>query len=344
MSEIKRPQLYFPGYQLDKYTIERLIGRGRSTEVYRAQHPRFNRTVAIKVFRLDGNRTAGTIAQFHREAEAVASLKHPNIIRIYEFAAHRDVYYLVMELVEGTRLRDMITAHPTGLARDEALRLFGQIASGIAFAHERKVVHGNIKPDNVLLDSGNRPVLVDFGLPSLEKSQRRTPAYMSPQQLAQQPATPACDIYALGILLYEMITGDLPFKGNTFEEVIHQQLRTTPIPPSQITIGLDPRIEHVILAALHKHAKDRPASAREMIRILESEAAHEYETLNLARHNRDQIQKRRSEITRFVQSRTDEPIPESRRLLPWFTRARLMVWGGVLLLAIIAIVLAVLML
>ncbi|MBN2303557.1 MAG: serine/threonine protein kinase [Anaerolineae bacterium] len=350
MSEIKLPPALLPGSKLDKYTIERLTGRGKTTEVYRALHPDYNNTVAIKLYHHAPEQRAEVMAHFRQDIAMIATLKHPNIIRIYDFGHHHNALFVVMEFVAGTRLRDMISSHPTGLNREDALRIFSQIASAVAYVHDQGIVHGNLQPDNILLDPTTRPVLIDFNIPCLAESKRfgalsnRIPTYLSPHQIRQQTATPACDIYALGILLYEMITGDVPFKGQTYASVAEQHKNTLPTPPGQIAVGLDPRIEQAILKALNKIPDMRHTTARAMLHELENKETNQFETLSLTRNQITQRSKRRSEIIRFEQSRSDMPAASGIEQAFWLNRSRLMVIGGVLLLAVIAVIVAALLL
>jgi serine/threonine protein kinase len=312
MSENKpQPQIGL-GSKLGSYTLRALLGRGRDTEVYRAYSPELKRDVALKIYHPDLKRF--TSAQFKKEMGTIAALKHPNIMRIYDFGIEGELYYIVMEKIKGTGLRDMLSAHPTGLERDETLRIFSQLASAVSCAHDHNVVHGNLKPDNVLLDQSQRPVLTDFNIPCLRERgdafRSSTPAYLAPEQITDGIAQPQSDIYTLGILLYEMVTGDVPFKGSTYEQIVSQHLSTPPRLPSQITIGLDPRIERAILKALSKDPAERYPSARDMLSVMETEESEDrFQTVSLTR---EQVQKRRSEIRRFQQSRLDEPLEEQR--------------------------------
>jgi serine/threonine protein kinase len=346
MSASKPPSHLAPGDRLGNYTIRDLIGRGRNTEVYRVYHPEFKRDVAIKVFRTDVPHSAELTAQFQKDAAAIIALRHPNIMRIYEARVDRDSYYIVMELVEGTNLRDILSTHLTGLDREETVRIFTQIASGLAAAHDQGVVHGNIKPDNVLLDTHQRPVLTDFTFSTLHEPPQDASspaAYLSPEQAVRNIVSPESDIYALGILLYEMVTGDVPFKGTTRESVIQQHHTADPVAPGQIIVGLDPRVDSVILKALSKNPSERFASARDMVGALESEeAVSQFETLNLDRKNAPHVHKRRSDIVRFEKSRVAEPVERSRSSPGWpFSGAELFA-AGVVLLVILAVALAIL--
>ncbi len=339
MSE-NRPQLA-SGSTFGAHTIGALLGRGRDTEVYRAYSNTIRRDVALKIY----HPCAITSDEFKHEIATIAALKHPNIMRIYDYGAEGPLYYIVMEMIEGTGLRDLLTLHPTGLERGETLRIFSQIASAVASAHDQHVVHGNLKPDNVLLDRSQRPVLTDFNIPCLRESgdafRSNTPAYLAPEQASGGRVQPATDIYLLGILLYEMVTGDVPFRIGTYEEIVAQQRDALPRPPSQITVELDPRTERAILRALSKNPADRYPSARDMLSAMESEAeSSQYETLSITR---EQVQKRRSEIQQFEQSRLDFPAPtEETALLRWTRRRRLIIWGTALLLVIAIVVLALL--
>jgi serine/threonine protein kinase len=336
MTENKpQPQVVF-GSKLGAYTLRTFLGRGRDTEVYRAYSPELKRDVALKIYHPDLEHF--TSAQFKKEMSTIAALKHPNIMRIYDFGIEGELYYIVMEKIEGTGLRDLLSAHPTGLERDETLRIFDQLASAVGCAHDQNVVHGNLKPDNVLLDRSQRPVLTDFNIPCLRECgdafRSSTPAYLAPEQITSNTVQPQSDIYTLGILLYEMVTGDVPFTGGTYEQIVSQHQSIPPRPPSQITIGLDPRIERAILKALSKDPAERYPSARDMLDVMENEeSVDRFQTVSLTR---EQVQKRRSEIRHFQQSRLDEPIEEKRRLSVLSGKLPLVI-AGIVLLAVVVI-------
>jgi serine/threonine protein kinase len=346
MSEHKLSSQLASGAALDQYTLQSLLGRGINTEIYRAAGPDPKVAVAVKVFHSPTTISTGQKARFRTEAEAVLALKHPNIIRLYGFGSGDRLYYLAMELVEGTSLRDMISAHPTGLGRDNTMLIFIQIASAIACAHDQNVLHGNIKPNNVLVDNSQRPVLTDFSLPCLAESIQgvaasSTPAYMAPEQATESATTPQSDIYALGILLYEMVTGDVPFKGETPDQVISKHMHVPPRPPSQLNVALDPRFEHVILKALNKKPADRYASVRDMINDLESEdvVAGEYQTLTIKREDLT-APKRRSEIRRFERTRVDQPADKPDLSTP--LNPAVLIVGLLLVVLVIALIVLVL--
>ena len=353
MSEQKSLPRLSPGDRLGRYAIRRLLGRGKHAEVYQAFHPDFRRDVAVKIVTSQPAPRPELVADFERDVKAVIELKHPNIMRVYESGFEAGFLFIVMELVEGTSLRDVLSKHPTGLTRDETMRVFSQLVSAVACAHDQGVIHENIKPDNVLLDSNQRPVLTDFTLPCLRRTEYAitsggagTAAYLAPEQAAQQLTSPQSDIYSLGVLLYEMVTGDVPFRGASYEHVVRQHQETAPTPPGQISMNLDPRLEHVILSALSKKPAERYASAREMLTALENEEiGNRYETVALHREDIPAIQKRRSEIIRFQQSRMDEPV-ESLPSVPWLRtldRDWLIAGGMVAVAVILALALIILL-
>lgn len=346
-----KPLSYFsPGSRLGSCTIQRLIGRSRHAEVYRAFHSGLNQDVALKLLYPALPKTPELRICFRDAVRAMMQLKHPNIIRVFEFDASNDQFYLVMELVEHTTLRDVISTHPTGLGRDDALRIFGQIASAAAYAHDQQHVHGNIKPENVLIGADDRPVLMDFAIPCLADAAAAAPdavlgapTYLAPEQIEQGLLSAQSDVYSLGILFYELVTGEVPFKGATREIVIRQHL-TEPAPaPSQLEVDLDPHIEQVILKALDKNPLARYETARELLADLQhEELVKQYDTLVFDREADERVRKRRSEIMRFERSRLEDAAPhqdapEAPSRLP-------VLIGLVLILAVIAVVLAVLLL
>ena len=349
MSYVPASSRLGPGDRLGKFTIRNLIGRGKGTEVYRASHSDFRHDIAIKCYQFDISANSDLAAQFERDVRAIVALRHPNLMRVYEAGTDGSRQYIVMELIEGKTLRDLLSTHPTGLDRDETLRIFSQIASAIATAHDQNIIHGNIKPDNVLVDQNQRPVLTDFSLPCLRRRAQRdagteppvAPTYKAPEQLSAHVVSVSSDIYALGILLYEMVTGDVPFSGDTFEHVVQQQFYVDPIPPGQIAVGLDPRLDFVILKALNKEPADRFASARDMLAGLESaELGERYETLNLQREDILEFQKRRSEIMNFQRSRMVVPEEQQAPERILLKAAPVLIVLGAVVLVIVFVILA----
>ncbi len=333
------------GDRLDRFTIQTMLGKGENAQVYRAFHPGYKRDVAIKVLHPDITRTESLTPIFQSQAAQVIALKHPNVVRILEAGISGDSYYIVMELIEGVTLRDEVSAHPRGFERGEALHIFHQIASAVAYAHEQHILHGNIKPDNVLIDRKNRPVLTDFNIPCFRehpsgRGGAATPIYLAPEQIEHKTISAQSDIYSMGILLYEMVTGDIPFKGKNHDTIRLQHLSAEPTPPSKIAVGLDPRIENTILTALKKDPTARFASVRDMLAGLENDAdGNPYETVSLKREEVTKPSKRPSEIRRFERSRasiTGEQIPVPA---PLAAMPRAIIFGLVVLIVLVIVAL-----
>jgi formylglycine-generating enzyme required for sulfatase activity len=262
-----------PGQKLGKYEIRELLGHGGMAEVYRALNPDLNQDVAIKVLHPQVLETPAAIVRFRREAQAVAALNHPNIIRVYDFEASGNIYYMVMEIIRGPSLKAVLQQYPHGMPMDQALEIFRSIADAVAYAHEHGTIHRDIKPANILMADGTRPVLTDFGLAQITGEARLTesgltsgtPEYMSPEQARGETVGPASDIYTLGALLYELATGTVPFKGYNLSQVVMRLLLESPQRPSEFVPSLDIKIENVILKAMEKSPTNRYGSVREMI-------------------------------------------------------------------------------
>ncbi|MCC7450360.1 MAG: SUMF1/EgtB/PvdO family nonheme iron enzyme [Anaerolineae bacterium] len=279
-----------PGQKLGKYVIKQLLGRGGMAEVYRALNPDLNQDVAIKVLHPHIIDSESALTRFRQEAQAVAALSHPNIIRVFDFDVANGVYYMVMELLEGPSLNTLLAQYPQGMPPDLALNIFKPIAEAVAYAHERGTIHRDIKPGNVLMARETRPVLTDFGLARILGNARLTasgmssgtPAYMSPEQATGDEIKPESDIYSLGVMLYEMITGSVPFSGDSYANVLLKQLNDPPPPLRDAIPDLDPQIESVILRALEKNPAARFHSARDMIHALEGSSTEGlYQTVQL---------------------------------------------------------------
>ncbi|MFQ5551290.1 MAG: serine/threonine-protein kinase, partial [Gemmatimonadales bacterium] len=212
----------------DEYRVERLVGQGGFAEVFAAHDPRLKRTVAIKVLRPDLIVNQELVDRFQREAEAIAGLRHPNIMQIYTVGERDGVAYFVMPFVEGQSLREVIDAEGR-LSLFEAKRIAIDAAKALAAAHAKGLVHRDVKPDNIMLEGEERHVLLtDFGIArAVASGETRitgtgmiigTPQYMSPEQAAgDEDIDHRTDIYSLGVVIYQMITGALPFKGTSIQ-------------------------------------------------------------------------------------------------------------------------------
>ncbi|MBI4618093.1 MAG: protein kinase [Planctomycetes bacterium] len=262
--------------RIGNYRIERELGRGGMAVVYRAQDLDSGRTVALKVM-LARRRGGNTLARFRREAKAVARLRHPNIVRVLGRGVDRGRPFLALEYVEGRTLDQELAGE--GLSREEGLRIVREIALGVGHAHRNGVIHRDLKPRNILIDSTGRPRIVDFGLAKLDDSGTRltstdawigTPLYMAPEQVLRdhRGVGPWTDIYAMGAILFETLYGVPPFRADSSQALFAKILRKAPEPPSTGGADVDPALAAVALRALEKDPERRQTSALEFARDL----------------------------------------------------------------------------
>jgi tRNA A-37 threonylcarbamoyl transferase component Bud32 len=249
----------FPG---DRYLLQDPIGRGGMATIYRGRDLHMDRVVAIKVLRKFSSTDPKFVTRFQREAKAASALQHPNIVQVYDYGQSDGKYYIVMELVEGTDLRRYLRSRGV-LDMDRAVIIAHDVALGLGAAHRRGIVYGDVKPQNVLVGRGGSIKLTDFGIASVYKDINAerltitgmtlgTVQYYAPEQAQGEIVTPAADVYALGIVMYEMLTGRPPFDGDTPVAVAMQHIQDVPVPPSQYNPSIPPALEEIILRCLEK--------------------------------------------------------------------------------------------
>jgi hypothetical protein len=231
--------------------------------VYRAYHAQLERTGAVKV--LQGIApNADATARFRHEAQAIAQMRHPNILNVYDFGEHQGTPYMIVEYVPGGSLADRLS-HGL-LDQATAIKYLRGIASGLDHAHQLGIVHRDVKPANVLLEKDDTPVLADFGLAKLLQGSSLksmtgvttgTPAYISPEQVTGTQVGPAADRYSLATIAYEMLTGVIPFDGEGLMEILYSQVHREPPPPSTRNRTLNPRVDAVLMRGLAKNPADR---------------------------------------------------------------------------------------
>jgi Protein kinase domain len=253
-----------PGTILDgRYRIIAMLGKGGMGEVYRADDLRLGQPVALK-FLPDGLKNDPIrLAQFHNEVRTARQVSHPNICRVYDIGEVEGHLFLSMEYVDGEDLAASLRRIGR-FPEDRATDLARQLCAGLAAAHDRGVLHRDLKPANVMLDSAGRVRLMDFGLAAIgavEDIRSGSPAYMAPEQLLGREVTARSDIYALGLVLYELFTGRRAFVATTIAELVERQQNGTVTAPSTIVTALDPAIERAILRCLDPDPARRPASA-----------------------------------------------------------------------------------
>ncbi len=263
-----------PGQMLGPYRIINQIGRGGMATVYKAYQSSVDRYVAVKVLPSQLAESREFAARFQQEARIIAKLEHPHILPVFDYGESDGVAYFVMRYLEAGTLKDRMEAGRP-LPLEEIDKLFTQLAEALSYAHGRGVVHRDLKPANALIDSHGNVFLTDFGIAKLlESASPRltqtdaimgTPAYISPEQAQGQPVDQRSDIYSLGIILYEMVTGSVPFVAETPLAVLFKHISDPLPPPSVVKPDIRPAIEKVILKALAKDPRDRFDTAAEFV-------------------------------------------------------------------------------
>jgi len=276
------------GTRLGPYEVLGPIGRGGMGEVYRARDSRLGRDVAVKVLSAETEHSPDRLARFEREARAVAALNHPNILALHDIGNEGGIVYAVMELLEGETLRDRLQQQKR-VTPAKAIDYAIQIARGLAAAHERGIVHRDLKPENLFLTREGRVKILDFGLAQHEPAEDAaagdarstrfrtepgllvgTPGYTSPEQILGEPVTARTDLFAFGVVVYEMLTGSHPFLRGSAIDTVTAILRDDPLPLGPAVPSVAAGITGIIERCLDKHPADRPASARDLALFLEA--------------------------------------------------------------------------
>ena len=257
----------------DRYRIVALAGRGGMGEVYRAEDLRLSQIVAIKFLPEALSRDASALARFHSEVRIARQVSHANVCRMFDIGDTQGITFLTMEYVDGEDLASLVRRIGR-LSPDKATEIARQICAGLSAAHERGVIHRDLKPANVMLDGSGKVRITDFGLASIagniEGAEVRagTPTYMAPEQLEGKEVTVRSDLFSLGLVLYEVLTGKRAFEAATLPELVRLREESAPTKPSSLVRDLDPLLERVILRCLEKDPALRPASALQVAAAL----------------------------------------------------------------------------
>ena len=299
------------GKTLGHYQIIKSIGQGGMAKIYLAYQPSVGREVAIKVMSSPLQHDESFVKRFSQEVQVIAHLQHPQIIPVYDFAEQDDLIYIVMAYMRGGTLAERIERAQNGLPDHETIRLFDLICEGLHYAHEKGILHRDLKPNNILMDENNHPYIADFGLAKLTEGKIEltntmmtgTAAYMAPEIAQSGKSTKRADIYALGIILFEMLTGRLPFQGETPYKMLSAHIHQ-PVPNiREFRPDLPESAQAVIEQALAKNPVNRFATAPELANALKQalnssgEINKRIETKSQIRPGNTLLQKRRLWLT-----------------------------------------------
>jgi serine/threonine protein kinase len=271
------------GQTLGKYRILEPLGRGGMAQVYKAYHPTLDRYAAIKVLRSDLVEEEEFLARFRREARSVAGLRHPNIVQVFDFDVQDDLYYMVMELLEGDTLKSHLNSFRIRNLRlpcEDMVGILADVLAGLGYAHSEGIIHRDLKPANIMLTARGQAVLTDFGVAQIVGATQYTVSgalmgtlnYMAPEQGMEGKCDTRSDIYSLGIVYYEMLTGRVPFDADTPLAILMKHVND-PLPlPRTVDPAIPEPFERVVLKALAKHPEDRYQSTAEMAAALDEAA------------------------------------------------------------------------
>ncbi|MBI9035116.1 MAG: serine/threonine protein kinase [Bacteroidales bacterium] len=259
-----------------RYKIIRSLGSGGMAIVYQAKDIMLERLVAIKVLKKDFTELPSFREQFKNEARSAANLSHPNIVTVHDFGFDHERFFIVMEYVPGQNLKVKIKTVKT-FTLEEGIPLIVQACAGIGYAHRAGLIHCDVKPHNMLVTPDERLKVTDFGiarvLSSISSEERKeviwgSPQYLSPEQASGKAPSPSSDVYSIGVILYEMLTGGLPFKSKDAEELVRMHKELNPIPPIELNKEIPPELNQIIMKVLSKEPASRYRTSDQLGRIL----------------------------------------------------------------------------
>ncbi len=266
------------GQQLDEYRLDSLLGRGGMAQVFRSLDVNLERQAAVKIIDAPFRADTDYIERFEREAQAIAQLRHPNIVNMYKYGEVDKLLYIAMEFIEGNNLGQELVVYQEKnkpFPPEKAIKIIQQVCLALDYAHSQGIIHRDIKPPNIMLDKDDHAILTDFGLVLLNDRKTQgdafgSPHYIAPEQaISSANAVPQSDLYAMGVILYEMFTGKLPFDADHPYDLAMMHMSDPPPPPRDLNPNLSPELETVILKALAKEPEDRYQTGQELADALE---------------------------------------------------------------------------
>ncbi len=254
----------------NRYEIFEELGRGNFAIIFRGYDYKLDKEIAVKKLQLQNQNDPNAISRFYREAQITSGLNHENIIAVYDYFEKSGEYYIVMEMIEGETLDQYVREHKPSIV--ESLTLFKDICSALQYAHDNNVIHRDLKPSNILIDLDGKPKVTDFGIAKLinttdltmENTGAGTPIIMAPEQIASGTTTEKSDVFSLGVVLYYILTGEMPFDGEYVGEIIRKITRHEPVPPRKLNSEISADLEAVILKALEKDPVERFESVSDL--------------------------------------------------------------------------------
>ena len=270
---------HFIGRQIGpdgRYDVRRMVGQGGMGVVFEAHEARKDRAVAIKVLTADHIDDTETLERFKREGSKFARIKHPNVVRVFGLGRTEGYLFIASEFVRGRNLYD-IMQDEGAFGVDRSLRIASEIATGLKIAHDEGVIHRDLKPENVMITERDEVKILDFGIAkdlnasmalTVKGTYLGTPAYSSPEQVLGSAIDARADIFSLGVCLYEMVTGEVPFKGNRTTEVLVNTVKVDPIDPSRINRDLAGPVARLIARMISKKPRQRPRDCAEVIDVI----------------------------------------------------------------------------
>ena len=260
----------------NRYLLLEQLGKGGMAIVYRARDTMLERSVAVKVLREDYSKDPAFLERFRQEAKAAANMSHPNIVTVHDFGLDNGLLFIVMEYIPGTDLKALIKQRGR-FTPEEALPLLVQACAGIGYAHRAGLVHCDIKPQNMLVTPDLRLKVTDFGiarmLSTIQPKEQNdviwgSPQYFSPEQATGSAPSPASDVYSLGVIMYEMLTGSLPFRADNAAELARLHIEEEPVPVAELLPNIPPALEQILDKVLAKEPARRYRTADQLGRVL----------------------------------------------------------------------------